>query len=89
MHAIAAMLYARASVTPKRVLRSIRTPKVLATVRHTARATPGAPRTARPSKCAISQSKHEPESACPYTQPQKNSAHVIGHAQDTKSHNKW
>jgi len=36
-------------------------------IRQTARATPGAPRTARPSKCAISQSKHEPEAACPYT----------------------
>ena len=46
-------------------------------IRQTARETPGAPRTARPSKCAISQSKHEPEAACPYTQPQKSSAHVI------------
>ena len=53
------------------------TQKVLTTVRQIARATPGAPRTARPSKCAISQSKHEPEAACPYTQPQKSSAHVI------------
>ena len=77
MHAIAGMFYARASVTPKRVLRSLRTQKVLTTVRQIARATPGAPRTARPSKCAISQSKHEPEAACPYTQPQKSSAHVI------------
>ena len=32
MHAIAGMFYARASVTPKRVLRSLRTQKVLATV---------------------------------------------------------
>ena len=40
MQAIAGMLYARASVTPKRVLRSLRTQKVLATVRQTARATP-------------------------------------------------
>ena len=54
-----------------------RTQKVLATVRQTARATPGAPRTARPSKCAISQSKHETEAACPCTQPQKSSARVI------------
>jgi len=46
-------------------------------IRQTARATPGAPRTARPSKCATSQSKHEPEATCPYTQPQKSSAHVI------------
>ena len=68
MHqAIAGMFHARASVTPKRVLRSLRTQKVLTTVRQIARATPGAPRTARPSKCAISQSKHEPEAACPYT----------------------
>ena len=77
MHAIAGMFYARASVTPKRVLRSLRTQKVLTTVRQIERATPGAPRTARPSKCAISQSKHEPEAACPYTPPQKSSAHVI------------
>ena len=83
MHALAAMFHARASVTPKRVLRSLRnTQKVLATGRQTKRTTPGAPRTARPSKCAISQSKHEPEAACPYTQPQKSSAHVrFGHAQ--------
>ena len=33
--------------------------------------------TARLSKCAISRSKHEPEAACPCTQPQKISAHVI------------
>ena len=32
------------------------TQKVFTTVRQTARVTPGAPRTARPSKCAISQS---------------------------------
>jgi len=32
MHAIAGSFYGRASVTPKRVLRSIRTQKVLATV---------------------------------------------------------
>jgi len=31
MHATAGMFYARASVTPKRVLRSLRTQKVLAT----------------------------------------------------------
>ena len=38
MHAIAGMFYARASVTPKRVLRSAlrRTQKVIATVRQTA-----------------------------------------------------
>jgi len=54
MHAIAGMFYARASVTPKRVLRSLRTQKVLTTVRQIARATPGAPRTARPSKGTIS-----------------------------------
>jgi len=77
MHAIAGMFYARASVTPKRVLRSLRTQKVLTTVRQIARATPGAPWTARPSKCAISQSKHEPEAACPYTQPRKSSTLVI------------
>jgi len=41
MHAIAGMFYARASVTPKRVLRSLRTQKVLTTVRQIARATPG------------------------------------------------
>jgi len=77
MHAIAGMFYARASLTPKRVLRSLRAQKVLTTVRQIARATPGAPRTARPSKCAISQSQHEPKAACPCTQPQKCSAHVI------------
>jgi len=41
---LAGMFYARASVTPKRVLRSLRTQKVLATVRQIARATLGAPR---------------------------------------------
>ena len=39
MHAIAGMFCARASVTPKRVLRSLRTPKGLATPHQTARAT--------------------------------------------------
>jgi len=77
MHAIAGTCYARASVTPKRVLRSLRAQKVLTTVRQIARATPGAPQTARPSKCAISRSKYEPEAACLCTQPQKSSAHVI------------
>jgi len=48
------MFHARASVTPKRVLRSLRTQKVLATARRTTRTTPGAPWTARPSKCVIS-----------------------------------
>ena len=42
MHAIAGMFYARASVTPKRVLRSLRnTQKVLTTVRQIARANSG------------------------------------------------
>jgi len=41
MHAIAGMFYARASVTPKRVLRSLRTQKVLATAHQIARATLG------------------------------------------------
>jgi len=41
MHAIAGMYYARASVTPKRVLRSLRTQKVLATAHQIARATLG------------------------------------------------
>jgi len=41
MHAIAGMLYARASVTPKRVLRSLRTQKVLATAHQIAGATLG------------------------------------------------
>ena len=72
-HAIAGIFHARASVTPKRVLRSLRTPKVLATVRQTKRATLGASRIARPSKCAISRSKHKSEEACPTcTQPQKS-----------------
>ena len=78
MHAIAVMFYARASVTPKRVRRSLCTQKVLATVRQTARATPGAPRTARPSKCAISQSKHEPEAACPYIHNRRKALHGLG-----------
>ena len=41
MHAIAGMFYARASFTPKRVLRSLRPQKVLTTVRQIARATLG------------------------------------------------
>ena len=41
MRAIAGMFYARASVTPKRVLRSLRTQKVLATAHQIARATLG------------------------------------------------
>ena len=61
------------------------TQKVLATVRQTARSTPGAPRTARLPKCAIYRSKHEPEAACPCcTRPQKSSAHVIWPRQKTR-----
>ena len=45
-------------------------------IRQTARATPGAPRTARPSKCATSQSKHELEAACPYTKPRRKALHT-------------
>jgi hypothetical protein len=41
MHAIVGMFYARASVTLKRVLRSLRTQKVLATAHQIARATLG------------------------------------------------
>ena len=41
MHEIAGMFYARASVTPKHVLRSLRTQKVLATAHQIARATLG------------------------------------------------
>ena len=52
MHAIAGMLYARASVTPKRVLRSLRTQKVLATVRQIGNS-------ARNSGCATDRSPIE------------------------------
>ena len=45
-------------------------------IRQTARATPGAPRTTRPSKCATSQSKHELEAACPYTKPRRKALHT-------------
>ena len=80
MHAIAGMFYARASVTPKRVLRSLRTQKVLTTVRQIARATPGAPRTARPSKCTIS-SVTRAWSGMTTLKPQQRSTHVLEHAQ--------
>ena len=80
MHAIAGMFYARASVTPKRVLRSLRnTQKVLTTVRQIARATPGAPRTARPSKCTIS-SVTRAWSGMTTLKPQQRSTHVLEQA---------
>ena len=81
MHAIAGMLYARASVTPKRVLRSLRTQKVLTTARQIARATPGAPRTARPSKCTISSVTRAWSGMTSTLKPQQRSTHVLEHAQ--------
>ena len=79
MHAIAGMFYARASVTPKRVLRSLRTQKVLTTVRQIARATSGAIRTSRRSKGTIS-SGTRAWSGMTTLKPQQRSTHVLEQA---------
>ena len=80
MHAIAGMFYARASVTPKRVLRSLRTQKVLAMAHQIAREPSGAPPTARLSKCTIS-SVTRAWSGMTTLKPQQRSSHVLEHAQ--------
>ena len=72
--------YARASVTPKRVLRSLRTQKSAHNGTSNSARNPGCATDRSPIKMrniSSSQPKHEPEAACPYTQPQKSSALVI------------
>ena len=78
-HAIAGIFHARASVTPKRVLRSLRTQKVLATVRQTERATPRRARSCAPIKMRNISIKTRARRGLPnmHTTAKKLAAHVI------------